>query len=153
MKKIAADKNYRMLKSAGGVKVVYNTKFGGFDLSKEGKALYNSIAGEDEFDTYSVKRHDPILVHVVETLGSRASSEYSDLAIKVIKGNQYIIDEYDGSEGVMTPEDMRWITVEDQDFSFLSEDSTWEATTEASRSTPYSLDQLGRMGLEWRKLP
>lgn len=115
MKKIAANNNYRMLKKrASGIKVVYNTVYGGFGLSAAGVEKYNELAGsEDAWPDYisDVVRHDPVLVRVVEELGDRANGNYSDLQIFELPGNQYKIEEYDGNESVATPEAQRWIEV------------------------------------------
>lgn len=114
------------------MKVVYNTCYGGFGLSEEAMRLYaNKVNGElvesesygrlkffhikvNEEEIYSddIKRHDPILVEVVEELGSeRASGFCAKLAIREISGNTYLIDDYDGKETVETPYDDRdWIT-------------------------------------------
>lgn len=58
-------------------------------------------------------RHDPELVKTVEDLGSKANGSYAHLKIKELKGNRYVIDEYDGSERVVEPDDINWITVEE----------------------------------------
>lgn len=94
-------------------KVVYNTRFGGFGLSGEAKNLYESLSGK-KLDIFGEpdKRHDPFLVQVVEQLGSAAAGPYASLDIRELpSGSKYRIDEYDGSEDVMTPEDYEWETV------------------------------------------
>lgn len=58
-------------------------------------------------------RHDPELVKTVEDLGSKANGSHAHLKIKELKGNLYIIDEYDGNERVVEPDDINWITVEE----------------------------------------
>ena len=57
----------------------------------------------------NVDRHDPVLVQVVEELGDKANGEYAKLRIEEVYG-PYRIDEYDGSERVMTAPDYDWIT-------------------------------------------
>lgn len=55
-----------------------------------------------EYDLVS-ERHDPDLVTVVETLGTkRASGTYSELKVIDIGDSKYHIDEYDGNESVIT---------------------------------------------------
>ena len=50
-------------------------------------------------------RHDPILVQVVEELGSElASGDHAELEIFETESNLYRISEYDGMEYVVTPE-------------------------------------------------
>lgn len=107
-------------------KVVYNTCYGGFGLSDvamdrmvelgyhldlnpnwkpNSKSMFNfkyNTGGDD------IPRHDPILVQVVEELGEKANAEYANLAIAEVNG-PYRIDEYDGSECVMEPDDYDWI--------------------------------------------
>lgn len=150
-----------------GVKVVYNSSFGGFSLSgkairyfmelkgktifayREGKGnTYQKIENPTDadfddcgvtlfdkdfgrsFNDYkqehdehyvsgyidaegSCPRHDPELVKTVEDLGSEANGSCAHLKIKEIKGDRYVINEYDGHERVVEPDDINWITVEE----------------------------------------
>lgn len=97
-------------------KVVYNACYGGFSMSDEARALYQQIAGvkitayghKGDGSYNPVDRHDPALVQVVEQLGERASTRFSDLKIATVYG-PYRIDEYDGSETVVQPDDQVWI--------------------------------------------
>jgi len=111
-------------------KVVYNACYGGFGLSKKAAERLAQL-GVDEMDEeikmrdsstlsilgeayslpYNFPRHDPRLVQVVEEFGNEASGAFADLKIKKIKGNKYIIDEYDGNEAVFAPKDIKWIVV------------------------------------------
>lgn len=59
----------------------------------------------------NMSRHDPVLIAAVETLGKKAGGAFADLQIATIKGNKYRIDEYDGFESVLEPEDYDWIEV------------------------------------------
>lgn len=61
----------------------------------------------------SCPRHDPELVKTVEDLGLEASGTHALLKIKEIKGDRYVINEYDGCERVVEPDDINWITVEE----------------------------------------
>ena len=96
-------------------KVVYNVCFGGFGLSKtaikwlKDKGLDVPLYGDRE-----IPRHDPLLVECVETLGDEACGDFADLCVKTISENMYYIDEYDGSESVVTPNSMRasWIKID-----------------------------------------
>ncbi len=59
------------------------------------------------------KRHHRDLVSVVEALGDKASGSYSHLTIVTITSNQYRIEEYDGAEKIITPEDTEeWIVID-----------------------------------------
>ena len=50
---------------------------------------------------------------VVEALGDEANGECAYLGIAKIYGRQYRIDEYDGAEDVITPEDGEpWIVID-----------------------------------------
>ncbi len=107
-------------------KVVYNDKHGGFSVSKKciermvelkseeaRKALEHSPPAElfDVFYISNVPRHCPIFVRVVEELGPEASGHFAKLEIAEIEGNKYYIDEYDGMETVMTPDDIEWVEI------------------------------------------
>jgi len=117
-------------------KVVYNACFGGFSLSTEAVKLGRELSGDQKwagttlvgemfsdgsgpregfsrmdcvYIGYDFPRHDPILVKVVETLGSKASGSLADLQIAEVEG-PYRIDEYDGNESVETPDSYDWVT-------------------------------------------
>lgn len=97
-------------------KVVYNAKYGGFELSKRAvEWLRAHGVSEHDIEDYlfdKFPRHDPLLVQLVEELGEEASqSLYSNLQIKKIEGNIYRIEEYDGNEKVITPNNINWITI------------------------------------------
>jgi hypothetical protein len=88
-------------------KIVVNRCFGGFHLSAEAVKLIGcedarsyTYTGED----YSNKRDDPKLVEAVEKLGSKAASgRFAYLMVVEIPddvGNNWFIDEYDGSETI-----------------------------------------------------
>ena len=149
-----------------GVKVVYNSDFGGFSLSGKAIRYFMELKGktifayrkegnthqkienptDEDFDAWDVTlfdkdfgksfndykqehndhyvsgyistegdcpRHDPELVKTVEDLGSEANGSHAHLKIKELKGNRYVIDEYDGRERVVEPDDINWVTVEE----------------------------------------
>ena len=113
------------------IKVVYNACYGGFGLSRKAAERLAQLGVESadkdmaDYDkrpkspfgfTFNpseseLPRHDPRLVQVVEELGDDANGAFADLQIAQIEGNKYRIDEYDGSEGVQTPEDIEWVVV------------------------------------------
>lgn len=109
------------------IKVVHNTCHGGAALTpiallrmvQRGSEWAMDVLSrsEDHFSKYGyeltkINRHDPILVSVVEELGSNAASAaMSKLEISIVKGNQYRIEEYDGWEKVVEPQDIEWIIV------------------------------------------
>ena len=123
----------------GKTKIAYNTCYGGFSLSAKAVQLGRQISGDpawagvtrikgepvpddprpdltaalDAMDMYSVEipRHDPVLIQVIETLGSDADGKCASIAIKELDpGTKYRIDEYDGREWVATPDDYEWET-------------------------------------------
>ena len=88
-------------------KIVINTCFGGFGLSEEAEAMWREAKNMGEGDdvwTYDIARDDPDLVRIVETLGEKANSRYSDLrAVEVplwLREKGWVISEYDGSEHI-----------------------------------------------------
>lgn len=62
----------------------------------------------------TIPRHDPILVQVVEELGKEANGFYANLEVVEIEGSIYQIDEHDGYESVIIPE-QHWIKIEEND--------------------------------------
>lgn len=98
-------------------KVVYNSCFGGFGLSKEAVRLAKQYASSDSpwhsvNEEYgfirNVSRHDSVLVRVVEELGKAASGMCANLEIEEIHSPLYRIDDYDGLETVQTPDSLVW---------------------------------------------
>ena len=89
-------------------KIVYNACFGGFGLSDKAVERYRELTGQVA-DRWNINRADPALVQVVEELDDAANTRFSDLRIVDIPaGTKYRIDEYDGSEAVMTIDDYDW---------------------------------------------
>jgi hypothetical protein len=61
------------------------------------------------FSDRDIDRDDPVLVQVVEELGTGANGRCADLCIAELSaGTLYRIDEYDGMESVMTRDDYDW---------------------------------------------
>lgn len=98
-------------------KIVINVCYGGFSLSREAMKLGRELSGNPNWGDYEilngnsyypeVKRDDPILVRVVEILGEGANGACAQLQVKEVDG-KYRICEYDGTEWIETPEDMKW---------------------------------------------
>jgi hypothetical protein len=115
-----------LLKQLRGVqRVVINTQYGGFNLSREASLLYLDLAGlaytlepqEDrdaqtrlgdrimvngrEFWHRDIPRDDPALVATVRRLGSDACGEYATLKVVEVPADvDWFVDEYDGKEWV-----------------------------------------------------
>ena len=101
-------------------KVVYNGCFGGFSLSADAVELAKEITDDPKWQAVSekygyleegIERHDPVLVAVVEQLGEHASGSCARLLIAEIESEVYKIDEYDGSESVVTPSGIEWTVI------------------------------------------
>jgi hypothetical protein len=104
-------------------KVVVNGCFGGFGVSEQGaewllangaspeKVSVTPAGSESPSWTYvrvDLARHDPLLVRMVETLGTAANGGYADLYVHTLTQPLYRIDEYDGSESVEEPGQAVW---------------------------------------------
>lgn len=94
-------------------KVVFNACFGGFSLSREAcqRLIDLGCPDADEHGCRDVSRHDPLLVHVVEAFGEKANGSCAILKIAEIEGDRYRIDEYDGSETVVVPNEAEWTVI------------------------------------------
>lgn len=96
-------------------KVVINFGYGVFGLSNEAKSRLKELGQEygEEYDyEWKLPRHDPILVQVIEELGSkRASLEFASLRVVSIAGRTYRIVDYDGHETIITPNLEEWTVI------------------------------------------
>lgn len=83
------------------MKIVINKCCGGFGLSDKALEMYNMLANTNLEHAYDLDRNDPILVHVVETLGDDADGKFARLRIVEIPDDiNWEIAEYDGVESV-----------------------------------------------------
>ena len=85
-------------------KIVISTCYGGFELSKEALAEYNrriyGLKSPVEYN-WDIERNDPVLVEVVEALGSYANGKFADLKVVEVPDDvKWIIEDYDGVEWV-----------------------------------------------------
>ena len=81
------------------MKIVINTCYGGFGLSKEALALYNERSGAVVTYDFNIKRDDPILVEIVEQLGEAAGHCFAELKVVEIPDDvEWEIGDYDGKE-------------------------------------------------------
>jgi len=88
-------------------KIVINGWYGGFGLSDEAEAMWRvakKVADPDGVYYYDIMRDDPDLVHIVETLGEKANSNYSQLKVVEVpmwlKEKGWTIQEFDGLEHI-----------------------------------------------------
>lgn len=78
------------------MKIVINTRYGGFSLSQK---ACDELGLESGYDP--IKRNDPKLVEVVERLGEDANGNFADLSIVEIPDDvDWVVEEYDGNEWV-----------------------------------------------------
>jgi hypothetical protein len=95
------------------MKVVINTCYGGFGLSREAQDLYCALMEINpgdwrptfefytDFHEHKLKRDDPVLIAVIEYLGEDAAGKCSTLTIVDVPDDvQWHIHEYDGWEHV-----------------------------------------------------
>ena len=83
------------------MKIIINTCYGGFGLSKEALTLYNERSGITITYESDIKRNDPVLVEIVEQLGEAADGGHAELKVVEIPDDvQWQIEEYDGNEWV-----------------------------------------------------
>ena len=95
------------------MKIVINTCHGGFGLSKLALESYARRHGVElgkwnqmwhyfsDFSARDIDRADPVLVEIVESLGTLANGYCADLkVVEIPDGVEWSIHEYDGSEWV-----------------------------------------------------
>ncbi len=86
------------------MKVVINSCYGGFSLSKEGDARYAEIKGivlDKDFYSRDIARDDPALVQLVEEGRSEYEGRCASLKVVEIPDDvDWEIAEYDGNEWV-----------------------------------------------------
>lgn len=72
-----------------------------FDKMYPNPDPYTAIIHKDD-------RMNPLLIQAVKELGDEAGN----LKVVTFKGNKYVIREYDGAEWIVTPDKIKWNTVE-----------------------------------------
>jgi len=83
------------------MKIVINTCYGGFGLSKQALALFNERSGTVVAYEDKIMRDDPILVEVVEQLGEDAADRFAELKVVEVPDDvQWQIEDYDGKEWI-----------------------------------------------------
>ena len=94
-------------------KIVFNACYGGFGLSNAALLEYNKRRQAANLPPAradcDIARTDPLLVEVIELLGSKANASHSNLLIRELpSGTKYRIDDYDGNEQVYTIDEYEW---------------------------------------------
>lgn len=70
---------------------------------------WTDIFGSILFDPYKLKRHDPLLVQVVEELGEKSHGKYSILKIvEIPDGVDYVITATDGTWEIIREKHRTW---------------------------------------------
>jgi hypothetical protein len=85
------------------MKVVINTDFGGFGLSKIALETYAKIKGKSLGNVFhfDIERNDPVLVDIVEQLGVDANGNFAELkVVEIPDGISWYIEDYDGIETI-----------------------------------------------------
>ena len=83
--------------------VVYNDKYGGFDISPEGLAEYKKRSGKDVKYAEAISSEDPVLISLVKEMGDKINTKNSKLRIATFSKefrNFLKWSEYDGKESV-----------------------------------------------------
>lgn len=94
------------------VKIVINSCYGGFSLSRDGLQRYRELKGiqyPDYNDSRDIPRTCSTLVQVVQELGRNSWGNSACLVVSELpKGTRYIIKEYDGMESIITEDMIQW---------------------------------------------
>lgn len=91
----------RLFKKRATRKIVINSDYGGFSISKPAIKLYQELSGQPYPGDSLVKRDDKYLIEVIERLGDKARGGFAAPKIVEIPGNvKWIIEEFDGLEWV-----------------------------------------------------
>jgi hypothetical protein len=85
------------------MKIVINTCYGGFSLSKEAFAQYCKETGTnpEAVGDWEMPRDNPVLIRIVEEMGEAADGSYAALkVVEIPDGVNWCIEDYDGQEWV-----------------------------------------------------
>lgn len=85
------------------MKIVINTCYGGFGLSKEAFAQYCKETGTNPkaVGDWEMPRDNPVLIRIVEEMGEAADGSYAALkVVEIPDGVNWCIEDYDGQEWV-----------------------------------------------------
>ncbi len=102
-------------------KVAINKSYGGFSISKECAQWIENKYGIDLSKEYNYgkyyfneKRHAKEIIDAIETLGSEVcSGDCAKIVLEDCDSGLYQIEEYDGFETLITPDDERgWVKIE-----------------------------------------
>lgn len=96
-------------------KVVIKVGHGIFGLSGKALEMLSQLKGEKFWWTHlflqKYPRHDKDLIKVVSELGIEADGAFCELKIVEFTGNKYLIEEDNGHERVVTPEQIEWVEI------------------------------------------
>lgn len=82
-------------------KIVINCDYGGFGISDECLAELRKIHNNPKLKVWEIKRDDPELVRLVETMAEKSWGKYASLKIVEIPEDvDWVLVEYDGVEHI-----------------------------------------------------
>ena len=85
------------------IEILYNSKYGGWGMSKKAFELYKLKVNLSEFEKNFCCRNDQNIIQIYKELGDDFDDMFSKTRIKTIPKkyeNYYYIEEYDGKECV-----------------------------------------------------
>lgn len=86
------------------MKIVINTRHGGFGLSEEAEAKYKGILNITDpnfYPSFDCQRNCPVLISLVEEMGDQVNSVYSRLKVIEIPDDvDWYIEEFGGREWI-----------------------------------------------------
>lgn len=83
------------------MRILINSAFGGFGLSRAALDRLRELVGQSTFDQYGADRHNPLLLQVFDEMGQGAAGSFCKLKVVEIPDDvDYEIEEYDGAEWV-----------------------------------------------------
>lgn len=94
-------------------KIAIGKNHSGFWLNKDIEQYLLDEYGV--LDYWGIERHDPRLIEAIELEIAKGNNphheSYGKIKIVEIDSDQYVIEEYDASEFVKTPDSIKWINI------------------------------------------
>jgi predicted GTPase len=92
-------------------KIVIAKTHEGYHIPPKITDKLESLYGLSFLEVYALPRHDKRLVDAVEDYYKSNPKYQRYLKVVEIGANEYYIDEYDGVESIITPENIKWIKI------------------------------------------
>lgn len=120
--KVITEDSIKWIDSEENNKVVYNNKPGEIKYSLKLFEWLNRYSSwhirnkKGDVIIESMPRHNQALVRAIELLKKKSNGKDTDLKIKILQGNKYIIKPSDkfNPELVIEPQDINWIEINDE---------------------------------------